>query len=106
MHMKGICNGCKYFPCHEGLYDIFNLPDGRVVGCRWSEESVISGNDYSSQLEGIAEIFQRAEWVNRKENPAMVPGPDFVLNSLKEAGVECPNFQATIGNDKSLEEDK
>lgn len=81
--VNGICSGCEYFPCHEGLYDIFNLPDKRVVGCRWSEESVVKGEKFSEQLEKMASIFQRAEYVPRTENSAMKPEPEFVVKSLK-----------------------
>lgn len=83
--IKGICNGCEYFPCHEGLYDIFNLPDKRVVGCRWSEESVVEAENFEGQLESMANIFQRAEYVPRTSNPAMKPEPEFVVKSLKKA---------------------
>lgn len=84
--INGICKGCNYFPCHEGLYDIFALPDNRVVGCRWSEESVIEdGLSFENKLESISEIFQRADYIERKCNEAMPPNPDFVMNSLKRA---------------------
>ncbi len=90
--INGICNGCSYYPCHEGLYDIFALPDNRVVGCRWSEESVIqNGTNFKEKLENIAEIFQRAEYVERKYNEAMPPNPDFVVNSLKRAEMDIVN---------------
>lgn len=90
--VNGICDGCSYFPCHEGLYDIFALPDNRVVGCRWSEESVIeNGKNFEEKLENIAEIFQRADYVERKYNEAMPPNPDFVVKSLERAGVKVEN---------------
>lgn len=89
--LKGICNGCEYYPCHEGLYDIFSLPDGRVVGCRWSDTSVAATNEandpyakephFDQALIKMAKIFQRAEWVGRAENEAMVPHPYFVTHS-------------------------
>lgn len=91
--LDGICSGCEYFPCHEGLYDIFALPDNRIVGCRWSEESVVTtGESFTDKLLSIAEIFQRAEYVERKNNLAMSPKPKFVINSLKTAGNKVPNI--------------
>jgi molybdenum cofactor biosynthesis enzyme MoaA len=91
--VKGICHDCKYFPCHEGLYDIFALPDQRVVGCRWSEESVAKSNKlFAEGLEEMATIFQRAIYVPRKENPAMIPKPDFVVNFLKKSGEKVPEI--------------
>lgn len=89
---KGICKGCPYFPCHEGLYDIFCLPDNRVVGCRWSEESISPDTEFTGQLQYIANIYQRAVWVPREKNAAMKPGPRFVINSLKSAGEHIPEF--------------
>ena len=86
---NGICNDCKYFPCHEGLYDIFSLPDERLVGCRWSEESVEkTGKSFEDKLENIAQLFQKAVYIPREQNRAMQPKPDFVINSLIDAGIK------------------
>jgi molybdenum cofactor biosynthesis enzyme MoaA len=94
----GICDECPYFPCHEGLYDIFSLPDGRVVGCRWSESSVAATNesgdryaregDYIQALERMADVFRRADHVARESNPAMRPQPEFVRESLERQRAE------------------
>jgi molybdenum cofactor biosynthesis enzyme MoaA len=91
--LNGICNGCEYYPCHEGLYDIFALPDGRVVGCRWSDTSVAATNsnedrynaegDFKEALVKMAKVFQRAEYVLRDQNASMVPRPYFVTHSLE-----------------------
>lgn len=88
----GICRGCEYYPCHEGLYDIFALPDGRIVGCRWNESSVAKqasqARDASStegtraDLEWLCRVFQRAEHVPRTANPPMAPYPEFVTRRL------------------------
>lgn len=91
--IKGLCDGCTYFPCHEGLYDIFSLPDKRVIGCRWSEESVIKGNSFEEQLKKIAEIFQRAIYIKRIHNKPMGINPEFVINSLIKAGQEPYNIR-------------
>lgn len=88
---RGICNDCTYFPCHEGLYDIFSLPDERLAGCRWSEESVEkTGESFKAQLVEIAKLFQSAVYIPREQNLAMQPKPDFVVNSLKNAGIDIP----------------
>ena len=89
--LNGICGGCEHFPCHEGLYDVFSLPDTRIVGCRWSEQSVApKGLSFGKQLEGMATIFQRATHVPRDRNDAMRPRPSFVVDSLRRAGVKEP----------------
>jgi molybdenum cofactor biosynthesis enzyme MoaA len=83
--INGICKGCKHFPCHEGLYDIFALPDHRVIGCRWSESSVEqNGFSFKDKLKNISKIFQRSDYIEREINDAMIPKPRFVVNSLKE----------------------
>lgn|SRR5262249_1290031 len=93
--LNGICKGCEYFPCHEGLYDIFALPDGRVVGCRWSDTSVAASNlsedrydaeaDFEEALTKMATIFQRTEYLAREKNDPMVPHPYFVTHSADVA---------------------
>ena len=86
--VKGICADCPYFPCHEGLYDIFALPDHRVIGCRWSETSVSGepvppgdAETFLARLEMMAGVFQDAEYVPRQTNDAMPPRPAFVLDN-------------------------
>ncbi|MDQ1294651.1 MAG: 3,8-cyclase [Actinomycetota bacterium] len=88
---SGICSGCPYFPCHEGLYDIFALPDHRVIGCRWSETSVAGqpvpegdAATFVARLEDLAAVFQAADHVARQSNNAMPPRPAFVLRSTAE----------------------
>lgn len=85
--VSGICDGCPYFPCHEGLYDTFALPDRRVIGCRWSGTSVAGqpvppgdAGTFVTRLEAMARVFQDAEYVGRETNDAMPPRPAFVLN--------------------------
>lgn len=36
--LEELCNGCKYLPCHEGLYDCYVLPDGNLLPCRWGKD--------------------------------------------------------------------
>lgn len=58
----GACKDCAFFPCHEGLYDIFALPDGRICSCRWTEKQEFT--DSRSQLEYMIESFRRANYFN------------------------------------------
>ena len=57
---NGICSKCKYYPCHEGLYDIFALSDGRFCACRWTEkqESLI----IEEQLDFLIKAFRRSTY--------------------------------------------
>jgi hypothetical protein len=74
----GICNDCFYYPCHEGLYDMFLLPDGRLCGCRWSATSVIAADDFIKALNDLSRIFQRADWHLPEQVLDMPPYPDFI----------------------------
>lgn len=56
----GICCDCSFFPCHEGLYDIFALSDGRICPCRWTEEQAFEKPE--DQLKFLIEAFQRAKF--------------------------------------------
>lgn len=81
--INGICKGCPYFPCHEGLYDLFLLPDGRLCGCRWSETSVSPGDDFFEMLENLVKVFHRADWYQPEEVMSMRPHPTFVQHVLE-----------------------
>jgi cyclic pyranopterin phosphate synthase len=78
----GICKDCSYFPCHEGLYDLFLLADDRLCGCRWSENSVSPGKNFIECLDNLVKIFQRAEWYQPEQIVSMKPYPDFVKHVL------------------------
>jgi molybdenum cofactor biosynthesis enzyme MoaA len=78
--VDGICKGCSYFPCHEGLYDMYLLPDDRLCGCRWSETSVAQHEEFISSLDYIATAFQRSEWRKIENLQPMTPLPPFVCN--------------------------
>jgi molybdenum cofactor biosynthesis enzyme MoaA len=75
----GICKTCAYFPCHEGLYDLYVIPDGRLCGCRWSANSVAIGDGFYEQLVYLAQAFQNSEWMKRDDIKPMDPNPSFVL---------------------------
>jgi len=57
----GYCKNCPYFPCDEGLYDIFYYPDGRLWGCRWYDGNIKRGN-FKEELLYLIRSFQRARW--------------------------------------------
>jgi len=59
----GLCNNCTHYPCHEGLYDCYILPDGNVLPCRWGEK--LTSLSFSDQLDKAISIFQNAEYHER-----------------------------------------
>lgn len=65
-----ICRQCKYFPCHEGLYDLFCLSDGRLCSCRWTEEQKHA--DPFEQMDWLIEVFKRATFVYTGDNQDML----------------------------------
>ena len=78
----GICKECPYFPCHEGLYDLFLLPDGRLCGCRWSETGVSPGVTFAEVLDNLIKVFQRADWYQFDRVESMLPHPNFVQHAI------------------------
>lgn len=76
-----ICDGCPYYPCHEGLYDLFALSDGRICSCRWTEKQRYE--TISEQLDYLIEAFRRSEYFNKKSNEDMK-----VRNELIRRGEE------------------
>jgi len=63
--VEGLCQGCDYMPCHEGLYDCYILPNGNILPCRWGEPFT-SKTPFSEQLSTAIKIFQRARYVPHK----------------------------------------
>ena len=60
--VDGICQKCPYFPCHEGLYDIFVLPDHSIATCRWHS---IMRKNLTDALVEAKEIFMRSQYFER-----------------------------------------
>lgn len=60
---NGICKICPHYPCHEGLYDLYVLPDHQIATCRWH---TITDTDFSSALNKGREIFMRSRYVKRR----------------------------------------
>ncbi len=74
----GICSKCKYFPCHEGLYNLFALPDGRLWYCRKSENQKYE--DREELMKYLISAFRRATYIPQKDNADM----DTLLELKKE----------------------
>lgn len=64
-----ICLGCPEFPCHEGLYDLFALSDGRICSCRWTETQKFT--DTAQQIDFLISAFKKAVYVKRNDNENM-----------------------------------
>ena len=64
-----ICKGCPWYPCHEGLYDIFALPDGRLCSCRWTETQRFESPE--KQMDYMIKAFQRSRFVPTGDNKDM-----------------------------------
>ncbi len=77
----GICKDCPYFPCHEGLYDIFALSDGRLCACRWTEKQI--GQSAEEQLSVLVQAFKRAEYSKRTITESMPVRSDLMKNNTK-----------------------
>lgn len=77
----GICEKCQYFPCHEGLYDIFALSDGRLCACRWTEKQ--SFLDIDKQMEFLLEAFKRSEYYLKGQQVDMARRLDLKIDEDK-----------------------
>lgn len=66
---NGICSGCQYFPCHEGLYDLFALSDSRLCACRWTEKQ--KSSDPETQMKFLIEAFRRSKYIPKEDNTDM-----------------------------------
>ena len=77
-----ICAHCPYFPCHEGLYDIFALSDGRICSCRWTEQQRFT--NISDQIDYLITAFRRSEYVNTQDNGDMKSREDLVGRITRE----------------------
>lgn len=74
----GICEKCQYFPCHEGLYDIFALSDGRLCACRWTEKQAFT--DIDNQMEFLLEAFKHSVYRSKEQNDDMAKRLDLIVD--------------------------
>ena len=67
--VDALCKNCKYFPCHEGLYDLFCLSDGRLCSCRWTEKQRFDSPQL--QMDWLIDIFKKSRYVYTGDNKDM-----------------------------------
>lgn len=68
--VDGVCSRCTYFPCHEGVYDVFVYADNTVWGCNWTEIGRAPAGTKKEQLEYMIGVFQRSAYLPAKERVA------------------------------------
>ncbi len=71
-----LCSKCNYFPCHEGLYDLFCLSDGRICSCRWTEQQLY--DDPLKQMEWLINVFKKSKFFYTGYNPNMEMRKDLI----------------------------
>lgn len=60
--MNGICKECSYFPCHEGIYDLFVFADNTAWACNWTALAKSPPGTKKEMLKYQIELFQRCEY--------------------------------------------
>jgi molybdenum cofactor biosynthesis enzyme MoaA len=65
--MENVCKGCDFFPCHEGVYDLFVFPDNTAFACNWTQKSKAPYNNKKEQLEWLIEVFQRSRYIEASD---------------------------------------
>jgi molybdenum cofactor biosynthesis enzyme MoaA len=60
--MNGICANCPFFPCHEGVYDVFIFADNTAWACNWTDIARAKSTDKRDQLAEMIELFRRASY--------------------------------------------
>jgi molybdenum cofactor biosynthesis enzyme MoaA len=58
--MEGICKKCPFFPCHEGVYDLFVFADNTAWACNWTDIAKAPKGSKKEQLQYMVDLFQRA----------------------------------------------
>lgn len=59
---EGVCKTCPFFPCHEGVYDIFAFADNSLWACNWTKIASISQGERADKLQYMIDLFQRATY--------------------------------------------
>ena len=60
--VDGICAKCPFYPCHEGVYDIFVFADNTAWACNWTSIARAKATDKREQLAEMIALFQRAAY--------------------------------------------
>lgn len=60
--LDGICRECPYFPCHEGVYDLFVFADNTAWACNWTDLAKAPKGNKREQLQYMIELFQRSSY--------------------------------------------
>lgn len=76
-----LCKKCNYYPCHEGLYDLFCLSDGRLCSCRWTEEQI--SRDPEKQIDWLIDAFKKSVYVYTGTNSDMGERDDLKQGELR-----------------------
>ena len=63
--MDEICNNCQYYPCHEGVYDLFVFPGGKACACNWTDLGSAKGNTPLEKMQYLIPKFQKTVFKNR-----------------------------------------
>ncbi|WP_237107522.1 radical SAM protein [Nonomuraea sp. MG754425] len=66
--MEGICKSCPFFPCHEGVYDIFIFADNTAWACNWTDIAKARTTPKEDQLAEMIALFQRATYVAARKD--------------------------------------
>ncbi len=61
-NLDNLCNNCKYYPCHEGVYDLFVFPDDKACVCNWTHIGNASGNTLEEKLADLIPKFQNTQY--------------------------------------------
>lgn len=72
--MEGICGDCPYFPCHEGVYDMFAFADNSLWACNWVEIAKAPGMTRKEKLAYMIELFQRASYRQARKQQGSMAG--------------------------------
>ena len=65
--MNDVCSKCEYYPCHEGIYDLFVFPDNTAAACNWVDVSRAPFTDKHEQLEWLIDKFRKSEYVEASD---------------------------------------
>lgn len=58
--MQSVCKECEYYPCHEGVYDLFVFPDNTAYACNWTDKSKAPFAEKREQLNWLVDVFQKS----------------------------------------------